>query len=134
MIDGAGCGGSSLPPVVLVEFSAKDLLRHEVDAEAEPSHSDTTITPVPLSNSESHENCLDDNCDNNSSGSWKDGDGDDMNSLGSWKDEANGWSESVSEASTSGILGAAPLVEARATGCLGLTWHRKMNLRRNRRI
>ncbi|KAF2290846.1 hypothetical protein GH714_015792 [Hevea brasiliensis] len=137
MIDGAGCGGSSLPPVVLVEFSVRDLLRQgtitgvctvvviveerflktgmvdgKVDAEAEPSHSDTTITPVPLSNSESHENCLDDNCDNNSSGSWKDGDGDDMNSLGSWKDEANGWSESVSEASTSGILGAAPLVEA----------------------
>ncbi|XP_021668135.2 RNA demethylase ALKBH9B isoform X2 [Hevea brasiliensis] len=106
-------------------FLSRDLCQHctqilsdrirslePVDAEAEPSHSDTTITPVPLSNSESHENCLDDNCDNNSSGSWKDGDGDDMNSLGSWKDEANGWSESVSEASTSGILGAAPLVEA----------------------
>ncbi|KAJ9172682.1 hypothetical protein P3X46_015895 [Hevea brasiliensis] len=84
----------------------------ELGAEAEPSRSDKTITPAALSNAESHENCCDGNCDNNSSGSWKDGDGDDANSLGSWKDGASGWSEPVSEASTSGILGAAPLIEA----------------------
>ncbi|XP_050228805.1 RNA demethylase ALKBH9B [Mercurialis annua] len=79
---------------------------------------DKSLMPVTPNNVDSHGYCCDDNCDNNSTASYKDGDGDgegeadDTNSLGSWKDGANGWSESVSEPSTSGILGAAPSVQS----------------------
>ncbi|XP_020533020.1 RNA demethylase ALKBH9B isoform X2 [Jatropha curcas] len=86
----------------------------ELGVEAEPSHSDKTETPASPSNVESHEHCCDINYENNSSGSWKDGDadgdGDETNSLGSWKDGANGCSEPVSEA-CKGILGAGPSIE-----------------------
>eukprot|EP00257_Ricinus_communis_P010625 XP_002530736.2 uncharacterized protein LOC8267097 [Ricinus communis] len=88
-------------------------LDSELHSDAEPSTSTKTITPANSNNVDSHENYCDcdDNCENNSTESNKDGDGDDTNSLGSWKDGSNGWSEPVSEPPSSGILGAPPSIQ-----------------------
>ncbi|XP_065856392.1 RNA demethylase ALKBH9B [Euphorbia lathyris] len=87
-----------------------------VDSEAKPLPFDKTIA-IP-SNVDSRENCCEVNCDNNSTESWKDedgdqdGDADDTYSSSSWKDGVNGWSEPVSEPSTSRILGSeSPLID-----------------------
>ncbi|WCJ32612.1 oxidoreductase 2OG-Fe(II) oxygenase family protein [Euphorbia peplus] len=82
-----------------------------VDDESKPSPLDKTNAI------RSNENCGEVNCDNNSVESWKDGDRDrdgDADSLGSWKDGANGWSEPVSEPSTSRIFGDSSLVDTQS--------------------
>ncbi|XVF18015.1 hypothetical protein REPUB_Repub10bG0175000 [Reevesia pubescens] len=74
----------------------------ELEGDAELSNTYLNAIPSTPNNTESqklNENCHD-NCDANSVGSSKDGE--DTNSLGSWKDEANGLSEPVAEASSSG--------------------------------
>ncbi|KAK6258227.1 Alpha-ketoglutarate-dependent dioxygenase AlkB-like - like 2 [Theobroma cacao] len=77
-------------------------LHPELEGDAELANSDLNAIPSTPCNAESqelNESCHD-NCDANSIGSSKDGE--DTNSLGSWKDEANGLSEPIGEASTSG--------------------------------
>ncbi|XVF15901.1 hypothetical protein REPUB_Repub09cG0196400 [Reevesia pubescens] len=88
----------------------------ELEGDAELANSDLNAIPSTPNNIESQElnqNCHD-NCDANSIGSSKDGE--DTNSLGSWKDEANGLSEPVGEASTSGgVASGSPLVQTRVS-------------------
>lgn len=73
--------------VFVVELDGEDKKRDFLNDNVEPSQGNY---------------CSDDNCDNHSARSWKEGD--DTNSLGSWKDGANGRSEpSVSETANGGF-------------------------------
>ncbi|XVE82495.1 hypothetical protein DITRI_Ditri16bG0009400 [Diplodiscus trichospermus] len=84
----------------------------ELDEDARLASSDLNAIPSTPNSAESkelNEVCHDD-CDANSIGSSKDGE--DTNSLGSWKDEANGLSEPIGEASSSGgVAEGLPLVQ-----------------------
>ena len=103
----------------------------ELERDAELANTDLNAIPYTLNNTESqelNENCHD-NCDANSIGNLKDGG--DTNLLGSWKDEANGLSEPVAEASTSGgVASGSPLVQTPVPVYQRQTWHKKMSLRK----